>query len=147
SEDRDAILFDLGLGGSAAEICLRSADPETVGVLRWACGKALFDCAELLPRLPALSPHRVFVSRVGRIEVYQPIPPPSGKSPAGPPTHVLPRLLERGRSHAATVPIPSGWIGGMTLYPPHPLRMGSGKPIAFDAARHAAFQDLMARYG
>ena len=35
----------------------------------------------------------------------------------------------------------------MTLYPPHPLRQGSGRAIAFDAARHAAFQSLMARYG
>jgi hypothetical protein len=97
--------------------------------------------------LPALSPHRVFISAAGRIEVYQPIPPPTGKSPDGPHTHVLPRLLARGRSHAATVPIPSGWVVAMTLYPPHPLRQGSGQPIAFDPARHAAFQTLMERYG
>ena len=31
----------------------------------------------------------------------------------------------------------------MTLYPPHPLRQSSGRPIAFDPARHAAFQALM----
>jgi hypothetical protein len=146
-EDRDAILFDLGLGGATAEICVRSADPGTIGLLREAHGRRLFECANLLSRLPELSPHRVFVSRLGRIEVYQPIPAPTGKSPDGPHTHVLPRLLERGRSHAATVPIPGGWIAGMTLYPPHPLRMNSGKPIAFDAARHAAFQALMDRYG
>jgi hypothetical protein len=100
-----------------------------------------------LRRLPALSPHRVFVSRLGRIEVYQPIPPPDGASPDGPHTHVLPRLLERGRSHAATVPIPTGWVAGVTLYPPHPLRHSSGRPVDFDAARHAAFQSLMERYG
>ncbi len=40
----------------------------------------------------AANPHRVFLSRLGRIEVYQPIPPPSGKSPQGPHTHVLPQL-------------------------------------------------------
>jgi hypothetical protein len=146
-QDRGAILFDLGLGGASAEICVRSADRETIAALRDSCGKTLFECASLLPRLPALSPHRVFVSRLGRIEVFQPMPPPSGTSPEGPHTHVLPRLLERGRSHAATVPIPSGWIGAMTLYPPHPLRYSSGRPIAFDAARHAAFQALMERYG
>jgi len=147
AEDRNACLFDLGLGGTTSEICVRSADPRTIGLLREACGKVLFDCTDLLPRLPALSPHRVFVSRLGRIEVYQPIPAPTGRSPDGPHTHVLPRLLERGRSHAATVPIPSGWVSGMTLYPPHPLRMSSGKPIAFDAERHAAFQALMDRFG
>lgn len=146
-EDREAIVFDLGLGGSTAEICVRSADPEAIALLRESCGKALFEAPGLLMRLPALSPHRVFVSRLGRIEVYQPIPPPTGRSPDGPHTHVLPRLLERGRSHAATVPIPPGWVCGMTLYPPHPLRMSSGQPIAFDGAKHAAFQALMDRYG
>jgi hypothetical protein len=146
-QDRGAILFDLGLGGTASEICVRSDDPEAIAALRDACGKPMFECMSLLSRLPALSPHRVFISRLGRIEVFQPIPPPNGKSPDGPHTHVLPRLLARGLSHAATVPIPAGWIGAMTLYPPHPLRQGSGQAIAFDAARHAAFQALMARYG
>ena len=50
----------------------------------------------------AANPHRVFISRLGRIEVYQPIPPPSGKSPEGPHTHVLPKLLKSGRTHPAT---------------------------------------------
>lgn len=101
----------------------------------------------LLPRLPTLSPHRVFVSRLGRIEVYQPIPVPTGKTPDGPHTHVLQRLLARGRSHAATIPIPAAWVVAMTLYPPHPLRQSSGRPIAFDPAKHEAFQGLMERYG
>ena len=39
----------------------------------------------------AASPHRVFVSRVGRIEVFQAIPSANGKSPEGPHTHVLPK--------------------------------------------------------
>ena len=148
AEDRGALLFDLGLGGSSAAICVRTADTGTIRLLRAACGTALFDSASnLLSQLPALSPHRVFISALGRIEVYQPIPPPAGKSPDGPHTHVLPRLLARGRSHAATVPIPTGWVATMTLYPPHPLRQGSGRPIAFDSARHAAFQALMERYG
>jgi hypothetical protein len=146
-QDRDAILFDLGLGGTTSEICVRSADPEAIAALRDARGKPMFECMSLLPRLPELSPHRVFISRAGRVEVFQPIPPPTGKSPDGPHTHVLPRLLARGLSHAATVPIPSGWVGAMTLYPPHPLQQGSARPIAFDVARHAAFQALMARYG
>ena len=58
----------------------------------------------------AANPHRVFISRLGRIEVYQPIPPPSGKSPEGPHTHVLPRLLKSGRTHPATEPVPEGWF-------------------------------------
>jgi hypothetical protein len=148
AEDREALLLDLGLGGNSAAICVRTSDTETIRLLRAACGKSLFEgAAGLLPHLPALSPHRVFISAAGRIEVYQPIPPPTGKSPDGPHTHVLPRLLARGRSHAATIPIPPGWVAAMTLYPPHPLRQSSGQPITFDPARHAAFQALMDRYG
>jgi hypothetical protein len=147
-EDRTALLFDLGLGGTTAEICVRTADPAAIALLRAVCGKPLFDGgASLVMQLPTLSPHRVFVSRIGRIEVYQPIPAPDGKSPDGPHTHVIKHLLERGRAHAATVPIPAGWAAGMTLYPPHPLRMVPGQPTAFDSVRHAAFQALMENYG
>lgn len=145
--DRDAVLFDLGLGGAQAEICVRSADPETIALLRAACGRPLMDQVQVLHRMPALSPHRVFCSRLGRVEVYQPVPPPDGKSPEGPHTHVLPRLLANGLDHAATVPVPDGWLAGMSLYPAHPLQSADGEPTVFDAARHRAFQSLMERFG
>ena len=88
----------------------------------------------------AANPHRVFISRLGRIEVYQPIPPASGKSPEGPHTHVLPKLLKSGRTHPATEPIPEGWVPCAHLYPPHPARDGLGEARPFDAAHHDAFQ-------
>jgi hypothetical protein len=88
------------------------------------------------------NPHRVFISRIGRIEVYQPIPPPSGKSPDGPHTHVLPKLLKSGRTHAATEPIPEGWIPGAHFYPGHPARDGS-----FDVAGHESFQRMIGSFG
>lgn len=147
ARDRDALLFDLGLGGPHAEICVRSADPETIALLRSACGQPLLSQGQVLQALPRLSPHRVFCSRLGRIEVYQPIPAPDGKSPEGPHTHVLPSLLAHGRDHAATVPIPEGWVVGMTLYPAHPLLRATGEATAFDAERYAAFQSLMQRFG
>ena len=50
---------------------------------------------------------------MGRVEVFQPIPSPDGKSPEGPHTHVLPRLLAHGRLNAATVPVPDGWLAGL----------------------------------
>ncbi len=93
------------------------------------------------------NPHRVFISRLGRIEVYQPIPPASGKSPEGPHTHVLPKLLKSGRTHPATEPIPGGWVPCAHLYPPHPARDGLGGARPFDAARHDAFQAVIARFG
>jgi hypothetical protein len=95
----------------------------------------------------AANPHRVFISRLGRIEVYQPIPPPSGKSPEGPHTHVLPRLLQSRRTHPATEPVPEGWIPCAHLYPPHPARDGLGEARPFDAMHHHAFQRMMAACG
>src|SRR5262249_38724372 len=96
--DRAALLFDLGIGGEQAEICVRSADREAIALLRSASGRPLFAQAPGFARdLQTLSPHRVFRCRLGRIEVYQPIPAPDGKTPDGPHTHVLPRLLALGR--------------------------------------------------
>lgn len=146
-QDRDAILFDLGLGGEQADTCVRSADPEAIALLRSACGAALMQSNALMQRLPTLSPHRVFCCRMGRVEVYQPIPAPDGKSPEGPHTHVLPRLLAHGRLNAATVPVPDGWLAGMSLFPAHPLLRADGAPTAFDAARYRAFQSLMDLFG
>jgi hypothetical protein len=93
------------------------------------------------------NPHRVFISRLGRIEVYQPIPPASGRSPEGPHTHVLPKLLKSGRTHPATEPIPEGWVPCAHLYPPHPARDGSGEARPFDPARHESFQSMIERFG
>jgi hypothetical protein len=93
------------------------------------------------------NPHRVFASRLGRIEVFQPIPPADGKSPTGPHTHVLPKLLAHGRTHAATEPLPAGWIPCAHFYPPHPLRDAFGHRHPFRRERHAAFQNLLTSYG
>jgi Family of unknown function (DUF6925) len=95
----------------------------------------------------AASPHRVFASKVGRIEVYQPIPDPHGKSPEGPHTHVLPDLLHHRRTHSATEQIPQGWVPCAHLYPPHPARDALGHERPFDGARHAAFQDMLRMFG
>jgi hypothetical protein len=141
--DRGSILFDLGLGAMQADLCVRIADPDTVTQLRRHCGRSVFDPAN--PAMGVLlqtNPHRVFISRIGRIEVYQPIPSPSGKSPEGPHTHVLPKLLKSGRTHAATEPIPEGWIPGAHFYPGHPARGGS-----FDVAGHESFQRMIASFG
>jgi hypothetical protein len=148
AEDRDALLFDLGLGGRHTEICVRTADPETIALLRAILGRPLFTHGgAFLGRLPALSPHRVFRSRLGRVEVYQPVPPPDGQSPEGPHTHVMPRLLASRRNHAATVPIPADCVAGMTLYPAHPLHQATDAEPRFDAARYDAFQELLKLYG
>jgi hypothetical protein len=147
-QDRQAILFDLGIGKPQSDICVRSADPPTIALLRAACGSVLFEHGNpLAEQMPSLSPHRVFRSKVGRVEVYQAIPPPNGKTPDGPHTHVRPRLVAHRRSHAATVPVPDGWLPVLWLFPPHPLQNASGHAIRFDSTRFDAFQALIDCFG
>lgn len=148
SRDRDGVLFDLGLGTMQIDACVRSGDPDVVAALRSCAGKSVFAPGNDAMRIIlSANPHRVFVSRIGRIEVFQPIPPPGGKSPDGPHTHVLPKLLAHGRTHAATEPLPLGWIPCAHLYPAHPLRDQLGQNRPFRREHHAAFQALLEHYG
>lgn len=148
AEDREGVLFDLGLGLLAVDACLRSDDPETIACLRAGAGRPVFDPASPIGQnLVAMSPHRVFLARIGRIEVFQPIPPPDGRSPEGPHTHVVPKLLASGRTHAATTPIPEGLVPVAAIHPPHPYKDAMGERIPFDRARHDAFQALLASWG
>ena len=148
AEDRTAALFDLGLGTLQLDACVRSGDAATVTALRNWVGQSLFAHGNgAMAVILAASPHRVFVSRVGRIEVFQSIPPANGKSPEGPHTHVLPKLLRHKRTHAATEAVPAGWVPCAHFYPPHPMRDAFGHRLSFQSERHAAFQALLARYG
>jgi hypothetical protein len=148
ASDRESVLFDLGLGAPHADFCVRIGDPDTAAQLRRHAGRAVFETGNpAMGLILGANPHRVFISRLGRIEVYQPIPPASGRSPDGPHTHVLPKLLKSGRTHPATEPIPGGWVPCAHLYPPHPARDGLGEARPFDAARHDAFQAVIARFG
>jgi hypothetical protein len=87
------------------------------------------------------------LTRIGRAEVYQPIPPADGKSPDGPHTHLLPKLLRSGRTHAATVPIPEDWAPCLHLYPAHPYKDGLGATKPFNASEFTAFQMALASFG
>jgi hypothetical protein len=78
---------------------------------------------------------------------FQPIPSPGGKSPDGPHTHVLPKLLALGRTHAATEPLPKGCIPCAHIYPAHPLRDQLGRKRTFLRGHHVAFQTLLERHG
>jgi hypothetical protein len=147
-EDRESILFDLGLGALQADFCVRIGDRSLAAQLREHTGRAVFEAGNpAMGVILATNPHRVFVSRLGRIEVYQPIPPPSGKSPEGPHTHVLPKLLKSGRTHPATERIPEGLVPCAHLYPAHPARDAFGEPRPFEAMHHHAFQQMMAACG
>ncbi len=147
-QDRGAVLFDLGLAALQVDTCIRTHDAELIASLRACAGRSLFEPGNpAMGVILAASPHRVFITRAGRAEVYQPIPQAGDTSPQGPHTHVLPKLLRSGRTHAATEPIPDGWISCAHLYPAHPLRDGDGRNRPFDAQRHAAFQGVLRAYG
>ncbi|MFP5069561.1 DUF6925 family protein [Pseudonocardia nantongensis] len=143
--DRDAVLVDLGMGTPTVDVCIRTADPELLAVLRAAEGRP--HGAEVNAAVVAAGPHRVFTTALGRTEVYAPIPPPDGRSPDGPHTHLLPHILRADRTHAATVPVPEGFLPCAHLYPAHPLTDLTGHPRPFDAGRSAAFDRLLDRFG
>lgn len=144
ARDREAELFDLGVGARHVEFCVRTADAGLAARLRDHCGLALADWpAELAAAVFAANPHRVVRSRLGRIEVTAPIP--SERTPLGPHTHLFPDKLPAGPDPA--VPLPAGWLPALQLYPPHPQFDLAGDPIPFDRARHAAFQALLEAWG
>ena len=91
----------------------------------------------------AANPHRVFISRLGRIEVYQPIPPPTGKARRGRTRMCCQNCCGAAEPIPPTEPIPDGWIPCAHIYPPHPARDGMGEPRPFDAAHYRSFQLMM----
>jgi hypothetical protein len=147
-QDRLATLFDLGLGTLQINACIRTGDSDVIAALKQWTGRSLFEPGNgAMGLILATNPHRVFVSRIGRVEVYQTIPAADGNSPEGPHTHVLPKLLRHRRTHAATEFVPAGWVPCAHLYPPHPARDPMGMRRPFRQDRHASFQHLLAQFG
>ncbi|RMD63667.1 MAG: hypothetical protein D6826_04355 [Alphaproteobacteria bacterium] len=146
NKDRNAILFDIGLGARNIDFCIRTAEPALLADLRRHAGRSVFAPGNpVMAMIIAADPHRVAISKLGRIEVYQPI----GRSvtPEGPHTHVLPKLLENKRTHAANVPVPAGCLPCLSLYPAHPLLDAQGRSRTFDRQSLAAFETLLECWG
>jgi hypothetical protein len=147
-EERDDVLFDLGLGCMQVDALIRTRDPDLIARLRSDAGRSLFAPGNsAMMAILGANPHRVFVSRLGRVEVFQPIPPADGKSPEGPHTHVLPKLLAHGRTHSATEPVPDGLVPCAHCYPPHPAKDALGQARPFDPGFHASFETLLRSFG
>ena len=150
AEDRDAILFDMGLGQPQLDFCIRTTDEDLIEVLRAQEGRSLLDAGN--PAMGAIlktHPHRVALPRLGRVEVYQMLggPATGGKSPEGPHTHVLPQFLRVKRTHAASTPIPKGWSPCCSFHPKRPVMVRLGEDKDFDAQAVDAFQALLAEWG
>ncbi|MEJ8563488.1 hypothetical protein QTO30_21125 [Yoonia sp. GPGPB17] len=149
-QDRGAILFDMGLAQLQVDFCIRTADPALLEILRAHSGQSLFAAGN--PAMPAIlqaHPHRVALTRIGRVEVYQMIggPDTGGTSPEGPHTHVLPKLLRAGRTHSANAPIPDGWIPCAGFHPENPVIGRLGEEKALNQAAFDAFQALLSDWG
>jgi Family of unknown function (DUF6925) len=142
--DRHSILFDLGVGAPHVDFCVRTDNPALIAALRGAIGMA----ALASPAMAAIlehQPHRICRSRLGRIEVFQPIG--FEKTPEGPHTHLLPELLKSGRSHSPDTPVPAGALAALELHPASPISDLAGRATPFDGARHAAFEATLMEFG
>ncbi len=143
AEDRDATLFDMGASVANVDFCIRTRDPVLLGILRRACGLPLIGAKnEAIEAIIDSSPHRVIVSRFARIEVFQEIS--RIRTPEGPHTHLLPKLLASGRTHSAHIPVPRHSLPCLSLYPEHPL--GVARCGADGEKAAAAFETLLRRW-
>ncbi len=146
ARERESALFDLGVGAPHVDFCVRTRDTGLAALLRANCGLSMAEWLDdLVAALFAANPHRVVMSRLGRIEVTGPIP--SERTPLAPHTHLFPEKLGEGARHDPEIPLLAGWLPCLQLYPPHPQFDLAGDPIPFDAARHAAFQALLQAWG
>ncbi len=145
-DDRTAILFDLGVGAPQLDFCIRTGEPALIDLLRRNLERPPAEWPdEVVTAMLETGPHRVVVSRLGRIEVMQPIP--HERTPLGPHTHLFFDRLGDGRTHDEGLPVPAGCLPCLQLYPPNPLFDLAGDERPFDAACFQAFQDLLEAWG
>ncbi|XUX13347.1 hypothetical protein SLT36_30545 (plasmid) [Aminobacter sp. BA135] len=72
--DRTGILFDMGLSLPQCDFCIRTSEPKLLAVLRANLGRSLFEHGnEAMPAILAVHPHRIALTNIGRVEVYQKI--------------------------------------------------------------------------
>lgn len=146
--DRPGILFDMGLALPQCDFCIRTSDPKLLAVLRANLGISVFDPANTaMAAVLAAHPHRIALTNIGRVEVYQQIGSRGfgGIDCAAPSAHALPKPLRDGRTHFANAPIPIGLLPLGALHPGNPVGDDMGKP--FDTSLHEAFQALLVAYG
>lgn len=109
--------FDVGLGRCAARFTMRCSDA-LADKLAPHCGTPWPDCLNRIGMDVLFeSPVRVVEAPCVRAEVDAVIPPPDGKSPSGPHTHLLPDHIAQGFDTPPTVPLPAGYVLSALMYP------------------------------
>lgn len=145
AQDRDAVLFDMGLGLVQCDFHVRTSDASLIEVLSANEGRSLFEADN--PSMSAIlksHPHRVAITPLGRIEVSQKIggPDTGGRSPLGPHTHVLPKLMASGKTHAGNTTLPKDLIPCAYLHPGNPLINAIGEARPFEASLAESFDRI-----
>lgn len=146
-EDRAHRLFGLGVGHGAVEMMLRTDNADLIAIMERFAGTPFIGNDEITSHVLRAQPHRVLSSPIGRIEVFQPVPPPDGKSPEGPHTHLLARLVAKDRPHSSNIPIPEGYQSILSIHPRSPWRTLLGERHDYRPDIDAAFAPLLERYG
>lgn len=115
SEDQ---IYDLGLGMDAAGYCIRTTDLELIRLLNNRIGYGWSDLLKSMGReIVQSSPTRVVKTPIGRLEVFVPIPAPSGRSPNGPHTHFLPPQLSMRLEMPPGFELPDSIVSCGIFYP------------------------------
>ncbi|HEX7819651.1 MULTISPECIES: hypothetical protein [Sphingomonadaceae] len=106
----------------------------------WSIGKLasilreleLLDADGVMTEVLRAQPRRVLLSPAGRVEVYHPIPTADGKSPIGPHTHLVAKLVVKDRPHSSNVSIPEAMQSALSLHPRSSWRnaLGDSLPCA-----------------
>ena len=119
--NRQHALFDFGLGRKSSRFCIRTDNVALKTILNRVSGHPWPDVlVQVGERILAENPHRVVESTLARIEVFSPIPPPGGSSPAGAHTHFLPQFLSSGDECPPSLALPAYAAPIAIFYPgPH----------------------------
>jgi predicted Fe-S protein YdhL (DUF1289 family) len=117
------LLFDLGLGRRFSRFCIRTCRADLVARLNALAGSSW---ADVLDKAGAAilsdSPARVVESQLARIEVFAPLRPPGGQSPAGARTSLLPQFLASGEEIPGSLALPAYAAPVAIFYPDAPHR-------------------------
>jgi predicted Fe-S protein YdhL (DUF1289 family) len=117
------VLYDLGLGTSMAQFCIRTADQPLRKILDRYLGSSWPVFLPIIgASLLAAAPPRVVITATGRVEVLTPILQKIGMTrPGGPHTHFLPDLIATGHRNPPALNIPQAYCVGAVFYPENPL--------------------------
>ena len=115
--DRQGSLYDFGLGFGSSGCGVRLTDSPLRHVLDTYAGNQWPQLLAAVGRqIMQISPPRVIVNPIGRIEVFTPIPFPGELTPSGPHTHFLPELLAACRETPPGMEVPDAYVACLIYY-------------------------------